>query len=132
VDGSTKRTEPVDVRKLRRARCEVDGELLLPGHWRARHHEVQVGPPPLGVLERVEQHVEALPRVDAPDRAHQRGVVRDPDAVAEPPGQLGSELGRVDRLVHDLDVRRVELVGDRLRHADDLHREVPGKETLEL
>ena len=141
VDGSTKRsrsanssgvsvarTEPVDAGLVSSARREVDRRAApCPRTGAPATTRCSVGPRPLALLERVEQHVEALPRVDAPDRADERRIVRDADAAPEPPGSSGRNSAGSTVSYTTSTFAPVELVGDRLRHADHLDGEVPAR-----
>src|SRR5262249_61609544 len=110
VGGVGAGPEPVDVGEVGGAGGEIGGELLLPGDGATGDDEVHLGPARLCELERVEEHLEALPGVEAADRADEWGVVRDPDPGPKPTGQPGTELVGIHGGVHDHDVFRVELV----------------------
>ena len=83
-------------------------------------------------LERVEQHVEALPRVDASGRTGERDVVGDAEPRRGTARRGRLVLVGVRGLADDDDVVGVELRGDRVRHADHRRREVAREEALDV
>ncbi len=112
-------------------RSELFRERFLAFDGAAGDDEMDVGTFHRDLRERVEQHVESLPGVDAADGADEQRVVGDADPRAERARPAGMELVRIRGLVDDDDVRRIELIRDGLRHRDHARRETPRQEALD-
>ena len=102
----------------------------FPVTGRARHDEVQVGSSSRRARNAPSSTSKPF-QVSMRPTAPTSGTSGIPTPSRNRPASSGRNSA-VDGLVDDLDVRGIELVGDGLRHADDLRREVPSEETLEL